>query len=126
MFGSSGENNSHWNVLAQKTDVDKVIQESRERPQLIYKHSSACGTSWFAKNELEHVMENLLETAEIHFVNVIHQRPVSNYIAEKLGVRHESPQVIIIFKGEVTWHVSHGGVNGTDVLSVLSNLRKAS
>jgi len=126
MFGSNNNRDSNWNILTENTAVDRVLQNSREKPQLIYKHSSACGTSWFAKNELEHVMEDLVEIAETHFVNVIHHRPVSNYIAEKLGVQHESPQVLIIFRGEVAWHASHGGVNGRDALSVLSNLRKAS
>ena len=48
--------------------------------------------------------------APVHEVVVQRQRPVSNAMAERLGVRHESPQVFVVARGAVAWHSSHNGV----------------
>lgn len=40
-------------------------------------------------------------------VRVIEERAVSLALAERLGVRHESPQVLLIRDGRVDWHDSH-------------------
>jgi bacillithiol system protein YtxJ len=40
-------------------------------------------------------------------VDVIRQRPLSREIAARLGIPHESPQVIVIRGGTVRWHASH-------------------
>lgn len=37
-------------------------------------------------------------------------RPLSLAVAERTGVTHESPQVILLSGGRPSWHVSHRGV----------------
>jgi len=51
----------------------------------------------------------------VYLVRVVEDRPVSDYIAERTGVRHESPQVIVLRAGKVRWHASHGGVTGAAI-----------
>lgn len=43
-------------------------------------------------------------------VKVIEDRPVSNEIAARLGVKHESPQAILVRSGKAVWHASHGRI----------------
>jgi bacillithiol system protein YtxJ len=48
-------------------------------------------------------------------VEVVRFRPVSQYLAQKTGVRHESPQVLVIANGEVIFHTSHSEVNKVSI-----------
>jgi bacillithiol system protein YtxJ len=44
------------------------------------------------------------------FVDVIADRAVARGIAERCGVRHESPQAILFVAGAPAWHASHDGI----------------
>lgn len=120
MFLQNGaETSEHWNVLEDISDVDEVLQKSKERPQLLYKHSNRCGTCMFAKSEIEKRSEDIEERADMHFIDVINSREVSNYLAEKLNLRHESPQAILLANGKVIWHNSHSAIKSTKILGKL-------
>lgn len=119
MFSGSGSDTANWNAVEKGSEVDRIIEQSYQQPQLLYKHSNRCSVCWFAKSELEKVAEAIKAKAEMHFVDVIKSREVSNYIADKLGIRHESPQAILVNGGEVVWHDSHGTINSATILDVL-------
>lgn len=53
--------------------------------------------------------------AHVHEVIVQRHRALSNEIAQRLGVRHETPQVLVVAGGRVTWHTSHAGVSAARV-----------
>lgn len=108
-----------WNIVEETATVERILQASKERPQLIYKHSNRCSTCLFTKSELEQVFEDIQDQAEMHFVDVIRNRSASDSIAEQLGIRHESPQAILLDKGKVIWHASHSGIKGREVLQAL-------
>ena len=78
---------------------------------LVYKHSTTCPVSATAASEVK-----ALETPlTVYWVNVIEQRPLSNWIAEAFGVRHESPQLLFIKDGKVKqvwnhWHIKKDAV----------------
>ena len=76
-----------------------------DEPVLIFKHSTQCPISAYAKHEVE---EFLTQTNAPNIaVNVIEQRAVSNYIQERTGVVHQSPQAIIVHGTTVLWSASH-------------------
>lgn len=113
-----------WNVLTNKEDIKEVIKRSKDRPQLIYKHSHRCGTCLVARKEIENNFEAIKEQTDMNFVNVVKNRAVSDEISERLEVRHESPQVLIIHNGEAVWHESHHSIESHDIienLQILSN-----
>lgn len=126
MLGSDDSNQSNWNELTDPDELERLLERSHETPQLIYKHSTMCGTSMFAKSEILGVGDRLLEQAELNYIDVIGNRTVSNRVADELQVRHESPQVLLVHCGDLVWHTSHGGIRGTVILKELSNLQKAS
>lgn len=126
-FGSiknafSSEMADFWTVLEDPSRVHTLVQASDKRPQLIYKHSNRCATCLFAKKQVEEVADPIVEKADLYFVDVIGSRSVSNAIANELDVHHESPQIILVHKGEVVWHDSHGQIKGEAIQSALQKV----
>lgn len=109
-----------WETISDPSQLKPIIEASKDRPQLIYKHSHRCSVCFVSKGNLESVAEDILESADMHFVNVVNSRQASNHIESELGVRHESPQVILLDNGEVIWHASHGGIKGDAVIEKLT------
>ncbi|MCW9709002.1 bacillithiol system redox-active protein YtxJ [Fodinibius salsisoli] len=115
----SSEMPGYWGILAAPSELEHVIQASNDWPQLIYKHSHRCATCFFSKKQVEEGADTIIEKADLYFLDVIGSRPVSNAVAEKLNVRHESPQIILLNKEEVTWHESHGAIKTEVILTAL-------
>ena len=112
----------YWSVPEEASQIAKVIEDSADRPQLIYKHSYRCSTCMFAKNRIEEIAERIKEQADLHFVDVVNSRPISNRIAEKLDVRHESPQLLLVHQGEAVWHESHGQITSEAIFAELEKV----
>ena len=77
---------------------------------LVFKHSTRCPVSSRAWQEVAAFRKEHPE-AVVYVVHVVEQRALSNAIASRTGVRHESPQAILLEEGRVTWHASHEGVD---------------
>lgn len=104
--------------LATPDDLERVLA-SPDAPLLIYKHSLTCGTSGVAFEEIRDVLPDLPPGVRLAIVKVQVARPVSNLIAERFGVRHESPQVLLVDGGRVIWHASHFRVTASEILAAL-------
>ncbi len=103
----------NWNVLTTEAQLTELLEKSKARPQLIYKHSTRCGTSTMIKNRLER--SAIPPAIDFHFLDLIAFRTLSNKIAEDLGVRHESPQVLLIQNSECIYHQSHYAIYMEDI-----------
>src|SRR5688572_22477697 len=86
-----------WHPLTQIEQLQEIIDKSAHTPQVIYKHSTRCSISLVVKNRLE--KENAPEAVDFYFLDLLAHRPISNAIAERFKVYHESPQVLVIKKG---------------------------
>lgn len=94
--------------LAQWHDA---VQGSSQRPLLVFKHSTSCPISAGAHEALQHYVEDAAGTdVDFVIVHVIEDRPVSNAIAEELGVQHKSPQAILVQDGRSVWNDSHWNI----------------
>lgn len=109
-----------WNTVTEPAQVDEIIKTSETKPQLIYKHSHRCSVCFVARGNLESASEDILAYADMHFLNVVRNRESSDRVATELNVRHESPQVILIDKGEVVWHASHGSIDSDHIMDELN------
>jgi len=118
--GTANEIDQRWNVPDSVSELNKLFH-SAPKPQLIYKHSFACGICVFSKSELENELDRILELADPFFIDVRSSRDVSNKIEELTGVKHETPQVIILKNGEVAWNASHGAIKADVILKHLRN-----
>lgn len=109
----------NWKSLTTTKEVDEIIQQSHQKPQLIFKHSTSCGISAHVKMQFE--SEWLLEddTVDTHYLDLLTYRSVSNYITEVSGVYHQSPQVILFKDGGVLANASHRAIKANTINDVL-------
>lgn len=103
--------------LQSEEDLARVMEASRERPVFLFKHSTACPISAAACREVESYRDATGDAGrpDIYMVKVIESRPISNQIAEDLGVPHRSPQLILVKNGQAVWNGSHHGINRTTI-----------
>ena len=99
-----------WKDLTSLDHLDDLIQRSYDVTQVIFKHSVSCGISWGAKHRLEKDWD-IQDELDFHYLDLISHRSVSNAVAEKLGVVHQSPQLIIVKDGRAVQKVSHHDIN---------------
>jgi bacillithiol system protein YtxJ len=76
---------------------------------LLLKHSPRCGVSRWALAEVER-LEREGDVAPIAIVDVVADRALSRALADRTGVRHQSPQLLYLERGVVRWHLSHGEI----------------
>ena len=93
--------------LADLDMLEAAIAESVERPVLLFKHSRTCGVSHEALDELRAHLERDAADATYTMITVQSHRHISDEAADRLGVRHETPQVILIRNGRPVWKASH-------------------
>jgi bacillithiol system protein YtxJ len=94
---------------------DLVAQPGRT---VIYKHSPTCSLCGWSEHVLGRFAKE--ENVELQLVDVFKDRAFSQAIEATFGVRHESPQILIIEDGKVLWHASHRGVAPDRVRAALS------
>jgi bacillithiol system protein YtxJ len=87
--------------------LQAAIEESRERPVLLFKHSRTCGISHGALDELRVHLDHAVAPVSYKMITVQSHRHVSDEAATRLGVRHETPQVIVLRDGKPVWKASH-------------------
>lgn len=87
--------------------LEAAIAESRQRPVLLFKHSRTCGISCGALDELHAHLERGEARATYKMITVQSHRRVSDEVAARLGVRHETPQAILLRDGRPVWKASH-------------------
>jgi bacillithiol system protein YtxJ len=94
--------------LTSVEQLDGWLERSRLEPVWIFKHSLTCGTSAAAIAEFEHFVGGMADERRRSAVVVVQTaREVSSELARRTGVRHESPQALLLRDGEAIWHASH-------------------
>jgi len=93
--------------LSRVDELEDAIAESSERPVLLFKHSRNCGVSCEALDELRAHVETAQVQVAYKIITVQSDRHLSNEAAARLGVRHETPQAILLRNGRPVWSASH-------------------
>ena len=101
--------------------LEAAIEESRERPVLLFKHSRSCGISCEALDELRAHLDDASAAAAYKLITVQSHRTVSDRAAERVGVRHETPQAILLRNGRPVWNASHFRITAETLGQVLSS-----
>src|SRR5690606_4413926 len=105
------KNETPWLPLTELQQLDQIISESFNKPQLLFKHSTRCGISRMVKNQFETDYAWDSHEADLYYLDLLNYRTISNEIATRFNVYHESPQLIILKNGVVEAHASHGAIN---------------
>ena len=101
--------------LVENEDLEELIERSRTDPILIFKHSTQCSISIAAYVEFLKFTQDASDVV-CGVVLVLENRRLSNTIASRFGVRHESPQAIVLRNGRPHWNASHWAIT-IDALS---------
>jgi bacillithiol system protein YtxJ len=104
------------------TSVDQLIEiehNSSKRPQIIFKHSTSCGISSMVLRSFRNSYFLEENQADLYFLDLHRYREVSNEVANKFQVYHQSPQVLIIKNGIAVAHESHGGITSLNLSSYI-------
>lgn len=92
---------NHFDRITDTSSFDELIDRSKERPVVLFKHSLTCPISAAAYNQMAKF------AGEVALIEVQRAGELSTEIENRLGVAHESPQVIILRNGQVVWNASH-------------------
>ncbi len=106
-----------WQHLVTEDALEKILARSYEVPQLIFKHSTRCTISESALGRVNASLADLAKVYELHLLDLIQYRAVSNLVAELLAVPHESPQVLVVSKGECIYDWSHFEIEPDKILA---------
>jgi bacillithiol system protein YtxJ len=99
-----------WIELTSIDQWKEALEKTDEQPLLVFKHSTTCPISAEGLNQFENFSQEKQDNIQTVLVKVIESRSVSNQIADDLGVKHESPQVILIRDRDVLWSASHWNI----------------
>jgi bacillithiol system protein YtxJ len=106
--------------IANEADVADALAQPLA---IVYKHSPICPTSGIALEEIRS-LRRLQQDVPVYLVDVVHSRPLSRYIAERLGIVHASPQAIILRAGVPAWHGSHFDLRADTMVRQLEALKE--
>ncbi|MCI4667011.1 MAG: bacillithiol system redox-active protein YtxJ [Bacteroidia bacterium] len=107
----------NWQELNSGAKLNALVEASFQRPQLIFKHSIRCGISAHVLHGLQESTEQLAESVELHYLDLINFRNISNQVAADFNVPHQSPQVILIKDGKAVHNASHFSIEPQGILT---------
>lgn len=115
IFGSSENSEApkskvNWTELTDVMQLMEVQAISIEKPVVIFKHSTRCSISRMALKQFEREYD-LEGVVDAYFLDLIEHRDISNEIAVRFNVHHESPQLILIKNGQAVYNVSHSDID---------------
>lgn len=102
-----------WIIINKMDQLEEIRERSYSKPQVIFKHSIRCSISSVAKNRLE--KSSSPQDVDFYYLDLVNFRPISNAIAEKFDVFHESPQVLLIKEGKCVYDESHLSISMDDI-----------
>ena len=123
LFGKRSKQNAPetkvpWVPLNEISMLDSIQAKSDERPQLIFKHSTTCGISRMVLN-MFNGNYGYADEFDTYYLDLHAHRDISNGVAQKFGVIHQSPQLLVVKNGQVVYHTSHGAITDVDLNAFL-------
>lgn len=119
LFGSSEEKKDtgskiNWIPLQFIGQLDEIAALSDQKPAVIFKHSTRCSISRFALKQFEKEYESN-DNVDAYFLDLLEHRDISNEIASRFQVMHQSPQLLLIKNGKSVYDVSHDAIDAKDL-----------
>lgn len=108
-----------WTEINSQEELDQAIENSTNQPALFFKHSTRCSISSMALNRFENEWNGETK-ATLYFIDLIKNREVSNKLAEKSNVFHQSPQAIVLKNKKTIYDASHSSISATDIVEKLN------
>jgi bacillithiol system protein YtxJ len=108
-----------WNILSEPNQINEIIEASRLKPQLFFKHSTLCSISTMALSRFEKsgILSN--EAIDCWYLDLLEFRPISSEIEKLTKVIHQSPQAIVVNNLQVVYSESHGMIDAVEILNIV-------
>lgn len=97
--------------------LSEIIDQSKTEPVIIFKYSNSCVTSTRLKVEFEEEIKNKKLLSPVFLVTVQTQKSLSKQIEDFFNIKHESPQIIVLKNGKVTFSANHTFIKIKDLLA---------
>lgn len=117
---SSEDSKIQWMQLTTMDQLDDIAQQSSDKPVVIFKHSTRCSISRMALRQFESEFD-LHDKVTPYFLDLLSHRDISNEIARRFGVSHQSPQLLLIQNGNVIYDTSHNDIDAARLKSKLKD-----
>jgi len=104
-----------WIPLTEESQLDEILENSKNKTQAIFKHSTRCGISSMVIRQFDGPSFPSTEEADVYYLDLLNYRPISMAIQDKFGVIHQSPQLIVLKDGKVVHAASHHSISVTDI-----------
>ena len=119
LFGSSEKQDNsnvkiNWIPLTDLGQLNEIMTLSNEKPVVIFKHSTRCIVSRTALKQFENEFD-LDDKVDAYFLDLLEHRAISNEIASRFGVYHQSPQLLLIKDGKSVYDVSHSDIDAVEL-----------
>jgi bacillithiol system protein YtxJ len=108
-----GTMKNHFVKITDTKAFEEMADRSKERPVVIFKHSLTCAISAGAYDQMAEF------EGEVALIEVQRAPELSTEIENRLGVEHESPQVIVLRNGQVVWNASHFKITAAAVATAV-------
>lgn len=111
----------NWIELNSVEQLEEITRESQQQPVLIFKHSTTCNISRTALDRLQrNYKAEQVPQLKTYYLDLLANRNISNAVAQKFNVVHESPQAIIIKNGQAKYSASHFEIDYRAILKQLN------
>ena len=97
-----------WLPLTSLEGLDNLVQQSFKEQVAVFKHSTRCSISRMIKDRVERGVPT--QHMPVYYLDLLEYREISNSIAVRFNVQHESPQLLVLRNGVCTAHGSHNSV----------------
>ncbi|MGA8026793.1 MAG: bacillithiol system redox-active protein YtxJ [Bryobacteraceae bacterium] len=101
--------------LASTEDFDALLGHDLV---IVFKHSPACVISWMAHAQVVRFL-TAHPHARVYLISVRQRRDLARYVAQQTGVQHESPQVLVLRRGNLIAAASHDDITSELLSSLL-------
>ena len=101
-----------FKTLNNLSQLDQINEASKNKAQVLFKHSTRCSVSTFAKRVVVSEFSDALDAKmDVHYLDLISYRDISGAIADKYNVQHQSPQILVIVNGTCVYSATHSDVS---------------
>lgn len=119
IFGDSENKNTNtskinWIELTDLGQLNEIMDLSHEQPVAIFKHSTRCSISRMALKQFENEFD-LEGSVTPYLLDLINHRDISNEIATRFEVYHQSPQLLLIKEGKSIYDASHSDIDAVEL-----------
>ena len=115
--------NVAFHPLKTESQLEEAYAASMTEPVVLFKHSATCPISAMARRRIKHLQDS--NDPPVYEVVVQSARPLSQKLAQDLGIRHESPQVILLHKQSPVYDTSHHLINVEDIRDAVAQAKQA-